>query len=65
MKDEFLTISEVSKLVGVTPNRIRVYEQEGVVSPQRVGNTNHPIRLFTGSDVAALKRHRQKINRGR
>mgnify|MGYP000303688840 CR=1 FL=1 len=64
MKDEtFLTIGEVSRIVGVSDARIRAYEAQGVIAPQRVGNSNHPIRLFTSRDVDAIKKHRAKIRR--
>ncbi len=47
-------INEVAKRVGLSQKRIREYEQEGFIKPQRQPATNN--RLYTDFDIAQIKR---------
>jgi DNA-binding transcriptional MerR regulator len=49
--DELFTISELAKLLDITPRTIRFYEQKGLITPQRAGNT----RIYTRRDKARLQ----------
>ena len=49
--DLFL-INEVSRLVNLSQKRIREYEKEGFIKPQREKNTNN--RLYSPFDVAQI-----------
>ena len=37
--DELFSITELAKLLGITPRTIRFYEDRGLVTPRRVGTT--------------------------
>ena len=45
------SISELARLFAVTPRTIRFYEQEGLLAPQRRGQT----RIYTDKDRVRLK----------
>lgn len=47
--------SEVSKLLGITPNRIKYLKRKGVFTPQRQVAENRPTD-YTTHDVAELKK---------
>lgn len=49
--EHLFTISELAKLLEITPRTIRFYEQKGLISPQRAGNT----RIYTRRDKARLQ----------
>ena len=49
----YLRISDVARLVGVSPSILRSWEQLGLISPAR---TESRYRLYTHSDVRLLKR---------
>ncbi len=49
----YLRISDVARLVGVSPSVLRTWETVGLVSPAR---TDSRYRLFTSRDVRLLKR---------
>ncbi|MFZ0634832.1 MAG: cupin domain-containing protein [Candidatus Acidiferrales bacterium] len=49
----YLRISDVARLVGVSPSVLRTWEHVGLVSPAR---TDSRYRLFTPRDVRLLKR---------
>jgi len=49
--DLFL-INEVSRLVNLSQKRIREYEKEGFIKPQREKNTNN--RLYSPFDIAQI-----------
>ena len=45
-KDEpFYQISQVSKLLGITSDRLRTYEEEGLIKPYRAKHTKDGKRL--------------------
>lgn len=50
-------IQDVSRQLGVTPRTLRFYEDNGLISPQRVGST----RVYTKRDVGRM----QLIMRGK
>jgi len=43
------SIGEFAKIVGVTTSRVRYYEKEGLLTPQRIENN---VREFTDDDVS-------------
>lgn len=47
--------SEVAKLLGITPDRIKYFKRKGVFTPQHPPAENRPID-YTGRDVAELKK---------
>lgn len=49
----YLRISDVAKLVGVSPSILRSWENLGLIAPAR---TRSQYRLYTNSDVRLLKR---------
>lgn len=49
-QEEFFTVPELAKELGITPRAIRFYESKGLLSPQRAGNT----RVYTKKDRARL-----------
>jgi DNA-binding transcriptional MerR regulator len=44
-------IQEVASALGVTPRTLRFYEDNGLISPQRVGST----RVYTRRDVGRMQ----------
>ncbi|SCA54759.1 conserved hypothetical protein [Candidatus Terasakiella magnetica] len=50
MAQEFYTVPELAKELGVTPRAIRFYETKELLAPQRAGNT----RVYTKKDRARL-----------
>jgi DNA-binding transcriptional MerR regulator/mannose-6-phosphate isomerase-like protein (cupin superfamily) len=52
----FLRISDVARLVGVSPSILRSWENLGLIAPAR---TRSRYRLYTQSDVRLLKRAQQ------
>ncbi|MGA7922172.1 MAG: cupin domain-containing protein [Candidatus Acidiferrales bacterium] len=50
---EFLRISDVARMVGVSPSILRTWETLGLVSPRR---TRSKYRIYTHADVRVLKR---------
>ena len=50
---EYLRISDVARLVGVSPSILRSWEHLGLIAPAR---TRSHYRLYTNSDVRLLKR---------
>lgn len=48
--DEFYTVPELAKELGITPRAIRFYETKELLSPQRAGTT----RVYTRKDRARL-----------
>jgi DNA-binding transcriptional MerR regulator/mannose-6-phosphate isomerase-like protein (cupin superfamily) len=49
----YLRISDVSRLVGISPTVLRLWENLGLVSPKR---TRSKYRLYTQGDIRILKR---------
>lgn len=50
MTDEFYTVTQLARSLDVTARAIRFYEDKGLLSPQRAGNT----RVYTARDRARL-----------
>ncbi len=48
--EEFYTVPELAKELGITPRAIRFYETKELLSPQRAGTT----RVYTRKDRARL-----------
>jgi DNA-binding transcriptional MerR regulator len=48
--EQFYSITELSKDLGITPRTIRFYEAKGLISPKRAGNT----RVYTHRDRARM-----------
>jgi DNA-binding transcriptional MerR regulator len=48
--DELFSITELAKLLGITPRTIRFYEDRGLVTPRRVGTT----RVYSHRDRARM-----------
>jgi len=50
MMDDLFSITELAKLLGITPRTIRFYEDRGLVTPRRVGTT----RVYSHRDRARM-----------
>ena len=48
--EKIYSVTELAKDLGVTPRTIRFYEDQGLVSPQRAGNT----RVYSHRDRARM-----------
>lgn len=48
--DELFSITELAKMLGITPRTIRFYEDRGLVTPRRVGTT----RVYSHRDRARM-----------
>lgn len=48
--DKIYSVTQLAKDLGVTPRTIRFYEDQGLLSPQRAGNT----RVYTHRDRARM-----------
>jgi len=48
--EQIYSVTELAKDLGVTPRTIRFYEDQGLVSPQRAGNT----RVYSHRDRARM-----------
>jgi DNA-binding transcriptional MerR regulator len=48
--DELFSITELARLLGITPRTIRFYEDRGLVTPRRVGTT----RVYAHRDRARM-----------
>ena len=48
--DKIVSVTELARDLGVTPRTIRFYEDQGLISPQRAGNT----RVYTHRDRARM-----------
>ena len=60
----FYQISQVSKLLGITSDRLRTYEEEGLIRPFRAKHTKDGKRLFTLEEVEWLEILRELIKMG-
>lgn len=49
--EELYTVNQLAEELGVTPRTLRFYEQEGLLSPSRVGNN----RVYSKRDRARMK----------
>ncbi|MGE7155265.1 MerR family transcriptional regulator [Methylorubrum rhodesianum] len=50
MSDTLYTVTQLAKELGVTARTVRFYEDKGLLTPQRAGNT----RIFTHRDKVRL-----------
>ena len=57
MEQQFLTVTEAARLLDLSSDSIRRFEQEGILPAIRVGKGH---RLFTHSDVERLRLQREK-----
>jgi excisionase family DNA binding protein len=57
MRDRWLTVSDVAKILGVTPDAIRGLDRRGWL---RANRTLGGVRLFRSSDVERLRQRREK-----
>jgi DNA-binding transcriptional MerR regulator len=48
--ERFLTVTQLGRALGITARTIRFYEDKGLISPQRAGNT----RVYTARDRARM-----------
>ena len=48
--DKLYSVTELARNLGVTPRTIRFYEDQGLILPQRAGNT----RIYTHRDRARM-----------
>ena len=48
--DKIFSVTELARDLGITPRTIRFYEDQGLISPQRAGNT----RVYTHRDRARM-----------
>ncbi len=60
----FYQISQVSKLLGITSDRLRTYEEEGLIKPYRAKHTKDGKRLFTLEEIEWLEILRELIKLG-
>ena len=49
--EELYTVNQLAEELGITPRTLRFYEQEGLLSPARVGNN----RVYSKRDRARMK----------
>ena len=64
-KDEpFYQISQVSKLLGITSDRLRTYEEEGLIKPYRARHSKDGKRLFSQEEIEWLEIIRELIKLG-
>lgn len=64
--DAIFPIAVASKLVGLTPKMLRIYEKEGLFRPQRTPDTKkmRGRRLYSQNDVEYLSILRELISSG-
>ncbi len=64
-KDEpFYLINQAAKLIGITSDRLRTYEEEGLIKPHRITHTKYGKRLFTQYEIEWLEIIRELIKLG-
>lgn len=54
------TISEISRIVGLSQKRIRDYEKEGFLKPRREPETNN--RIYIWNDISIIQRLKDLIH---
>lgn len=62
--EPFYQISQAAKLLGITSDRLRTYEEEGLVKPYRTTNTKTGKRLFSKNEIEWLTMVRDLIKLG-
>lgn len=64
-KDEpFYQISQVAKLIGITSDRLRTYEEEGLIKPYRSNDSENGKRLYSQEEIEWLEIIRELIKHG-
>ncbi len=62
--EPFYQISQASKLLGITSDRLRTYEEEGLIKPFRTKHSKDGKRLFSQNDIEWLTMIRDLIKLG-
>jgi|GEM_PF-1594655 len=62
--EPFYQISQVSKLLNITSDRLRTYEEEGLIKPYRTKHSQDGKRLFSNNDIEWLEIIRELIKLG-
>jgi len=62
--EPFYQISQAAKLLGITSDRLRTYEEEGLIKPFRTKNSSDGKRLFSQNEIEWLTIIRDLIKLG-
>ena len=62
--EPFYQISQAAKLLGITSDRLRTYEEEGLIKPYRTRHTQDGKRLFSQNGIEWLTMIRDLIKLG-
>ncbi|MDY2881057.1 MAG: MerR family transcriptional regulator [Romboutsia timonensis] len=62
--EPFYQISQAAKLLGITSDRLRTYEEEGLIKPYRTKHSKDGKRLFSPNDIEWLIMIRDLIKLG-
>lgn len=62
--EPFYLISQAAKLLGITSDRLRTYEEEGLIKPYRTKHSIDGKRLFSKNDIEWLMIIRDLIKLG-
>lgn len=62
--EPFYQISQAAKLLGITSDRLRTYEEEGLIKPFRKKHSKDGKRLFSQNDIEWLIMIRDLIKLG-
>lgn len=62
--EPFYQISQAAKLLGITSDRLRTYEEEGLIKPYRTKHSKDGKRLFSPNDIEWLTMIRDLIKLG-
>ena len=62
--EPFYQISQVAKIVGISADRLRTYEEEGLIKPYRKQGENTNKRLYSQNDIEKIIILRKLIKSG-
>ncbi len=62
--EPFYQISQAAKLLDISSDRLRTYEEEGLISPYRKNNKKDGKRLYSLNDIEWLRYIRDLIKLG-
>ena len=62
--EPFFQINQAAKLIGITSDRLRAYEEEGLIKPYRAKSLKDGKRLFSNNDIEWLSMIRDLIKLG-
>ncbi|MFI3301279.1 MAG: MerR family transcriptional regulator [Candidatus Gastranaerophilales bacterium] len=62
--EPFYLISQAAKLLGITSDRLRTYEEEGLIKPYRATHSKDGKRLFSQNEIEWLSMIRDLIKLG-